>query len=116
MGKHVDDLQTGVSISGTSISGTLKFVTGYTGFSGDVSEQSGNYLALHFNVPGVTGETISVELVGGSDEPIVLDSDGLVVLRITNKNTQYIKVVAGEAGYVSIDRAYDLSSLTLNTA
>lgn len=116
MGKHVDDLQTGVSISGTSISGTLKHVTGYTGFSGDASEQSGNYLALHFDVPGVTGATISVELVGGTDEPIILDNDGLVVLRITNKNTQYIKVVAGKAGYVSVIRAYSLSDLTLNTA
>lgn len=116
MGKHVDDLQTGVSISGTSISGTLKHVTGYTGFSGDTSEQSGNYLALHFDVPDVTGATISVELVGGTGEPIILDSDGLAVLRITNKNTQYIKVVAGKAGYVSVIRAYSLSDLTLNTA
>ena len=117
MGKHVDDLQTSVSISGTAISGTLKYVTGYTGFSGDTEEQSGNYLALHFAVPGVTGATISVELVGGtSDWPIILDSDGLVVVRITNKNTQYLKVTAGKAGYVSFVQAYSLSDLTLNTA
>ena len=117
MGKHATDLQENISISGTSITGTLKYVTGYTGFSGDVSEQSGNYLALHFAVAGVTGATISVELVGGTaDWPVILDSDGLIVVRITNKNTQYLKVVAGKAGYVSVERAYDLSGLTLNTA
>ena len=41
------DLQKDIVVSNGAISGTLKYVTGYTGFSGDTSEQSGHYLCIH---------------------------------------------------------------------
>lgn len=110
MGKVVGDLQENVQITGDRISGALKKVTGYTGFSADDGEQSGNYLALHFNVGDF--DSIKVELSGTSVEPIELDDDGLIVLRITNNN-QTIRVVGTKGDEVTVKR-YSLSNLTLN--
>lgn len=112
LGKSASDLQTDIEIGDDEITGTLKYVTGYTGFSGEVSEQSGNYLALHCAAPG--SDKITVELVGGTTaHPVQLDSDGLIVVRITDKTTQKIKVVAYE-GDNAVVKEYGLSGLTLN--
>lgn len=52
-GKTVSELQNGIQISESNvISGTLNYVTGYTGFnSTKVEEQSSNYLALDYKRP-----------------------------------------------------------------
>ena len=42
LGKATSDLQDNVVVGANSITGTLKYVTGYTGFSSKVEEQSGN--------------------------------------------------------------------------
>ena len=94
LGKYITDLQSNIVVSDGNVRGTLKYVTGYTGFSGDPAEQSGNYLALHFaTVPDA--DSITVELINGSvGHPITLDSDGICIFRISDKDTQYIEVVA----------------------
>lgn len=114
-GKSVTDLQENVEVSGNNITGTLKYVTGYTGFSGDVSEQSGNYLVTHSSVPGVSDATITVEVVGGTSGPSTLDGDGIIVDRITS-TTQKIKVVASKTGYPSVTKIFTLTGLTLNNS
>lgn len=63
-----------------AISGTLHYVTGYTGFSGDAAEQEGNFLALHFEAEDAT--SIAVKVVGSDHDPVTLDEDGLLVIRI----------------------------------
>ena len=114
LGKSVSDLQTGITIGDNAITGTLKYVADYTGFSGDVSEQSGNYLALHCEAAG--SDRITVELINGTvGHPVQLDDDGLIVVRITDKTTQKIKVVAYE-GANTVEKVYDLTGLTLNNA
>lgn len=109
-GKTVSELQSGISIKGTAISGTLNYVTGYTGFNSlEVGEQSGNYLALKFDSnPWPT--SLTVELVGGTKGPVALteDTDEFCVFRITNKDTQSIKVSAD-----GNDTTYTLTGLTL---
>lgn len=94
LGKYITDLQSNIVVSDGNVRGTVKYVTGYTGFSGDPAEQSGNYLALHFaTVPDA--DSITVELINGSvGHPITLDSDGICIFRISDKDTQYIEVVA----------------------
>lgn len=94
LGKYITDLQSNIVVSDGNVRGTLKYVTEYTGFSGDPAEQSGNYLALHFaTVPDA--DSITVELINGSvGHPITLDSDGICIFRISDKDTQYIEVVA----------------------
>lgn len=106
-GKVVSDLQENVEISDGEIRGTLKHVTGYTGFSSDESLQSGNYLAIHNETNN--DEPIFVELVGGISGPRQLDSDGIIVLRIANKE-QIVKVTSGNAV-----KEYSLANITLVT-
>ena len=112
LGKSVTDLQSDIVIGDSAITGTLKYVTGYTGFSGDATEQSGNYIAFHAEAPGA--DSITMELINGTvGHPVTLDSDGLAVIRITDKATQKIRLVAYE-GDNTVVKEYDLSGLTLN--
>ena len=111
LGKTADDLQTGVEVSNGAITGTLKYVTGYTGFSGDAEEQEGNFLAL--KVTAVDGCTITVELINGTvGHPVTLDSDGMIVLRIADKSTQSVEVVATKDSISEVQR-FTLTGLTL---
>lgn len=112
MGKKPADLQTGIKIADTAITGTLKYVTGYTGFNASVAEeQSGNYIALKFDVAPSDAIT-TVEIVGGKKGAVQLDEDMLFVGRITNKDTQKIRVVATKYG-LSTTKTYTLTGLTL---
>ncbi len=112
-GKTVSDLQENVTISDDTISGILKYVTDYTGFSGDVSEQSGNYLVLHFDT-NIEVDSITVELINGTlGHPVTLDSDGIIVLRIADKDTQSVRVVATKGNDIAV-KTFTLDGLTLN--
>lgn len=108
----MDDLQTDLTISDDAITGTLKFVDDYTGFSGDPAEQVGNFMAIHCEVEDVEDATITVELVGGLHDPVQLDADGLCILRISSTE-QSIKVTASKEGYDDATLAFSLSGLTL---
>ena len=110
LGKDAGDLQEDVAIANGAITGTLKYVTGYTGFSGDVSEQSGNYLAIKVEA---NADSITVELINGTlGHPVTLDSDGMIVIRISDTTTQSITVVATK-GNVSETHNLSISGLTL---
>ena len=117
-GKTGNDLQTNVKVSRTAVTGTLKYVTGYTGFnSSEAIEQEGNYLALDFSTDmDAQGATVTVELVGGTKGPVQLThpDDMFCVFRITDKNTQNIRVKATKEGATST-RELDLSGLVLES-
>ena len=112
-GKEVDDLQSNIEINEGSrqIVGTLRYVTGYTGWSGDPEKQSGNYLALDFSATPAEAE-IYLEVIGGESEgnPVLCD-DGYCVFRITDRK-QKIKVRTVSGDNV-IERVYGLGSLKL---
>ena len=109
LGLNVEDLQENISISDDNvISGTLKYVTDYTGFSGNVAEQQGNYLALHFDVPDVDGVTLTVN-------GTTLDTDGVIVL-IVDDTTKKVRATASKTGYPDVTKTYTLTGLTLNEA
>lgn len=110
-GKVVSDLQSNVSISGNNITGSLKYVNDYTGFSGNIAEQSGNYLVIHANIPEIDDATITVTLTN----PSVLDEDGIIVLRVTDNSPQTIQVVASKDGYESVRKVYNISDLVLES-
>lgn len=112
LGKATTDLQDGVEVVNASIKGTLKYVTGYTGFSGDPAEQSGNFLTVY--TPLKAGVTVTMELIGGTTGVKTLD-DGIMVVRITNKDTQSLKLVATD-GVNSVTRIFDFKELTLTPA
>lgn len=110
LGKDAGDLQEDVAIANSAITGTLKYVTGYTGFSGDVSLQSGNYLAIKVEA---NADAITVELVGGTvGHPVTLDEDGMIVLRIADTSTQSITVVATK-GNIAETHNLSISGLVL---
>lgn len=114
LGKTVDDLQENVAVGTSAITGTLKYVSDYTGFSGDVSEQSGNYIAVKASLSkGPT--TLTAEIVGGVHGPVTLDSDGIVVCRITS-TAQKIKITATNPLYPTITKEYALTGITLEPA
>jgi len=113
LGKTAADLQENVAISGEEITGTLKLVTGYTGFSSVAAEQSGNYLALHVT-PQPEDAVVTVELVGGKKGAVKLDDDGLIVLRIADTAKQSVKVVV-TSGKDAATKTYGLTGLTLAT-
>ena len=110
-GKTVSDLQSGVVIGSTGITGSLKYIDDYTGFSSKPDEQSGNYLAIH--AEDSKADSITAELVGGTKGPVTLDSDGLIVFRIANKNTQSIQIKSYKDGAVKDVKNYSLTGLTL---
>lgn len=114
LGKLVSELQSSdVTVGDSEITGTLHYVTGYTGFHGsDPLEQEGNFLALKINATTVEDVTTAVELVGGTKGPVTLDSDMNIVLHIQNKNTESVKVTVTK-GDESETKTYGLSGLTL---
>ena len=112
-GKTVNELQSDVVVSDDEVTGTLKYVNGYVNFSSNVSEQSGNYLALKIEAEPAEAETV-VELVGGTKGPVTLDDDMNIVLLIKNKDTQSIKVTTTH-NEESVTKTYGLSGLTLET-
>lgn len=91
----------------------MKYVTGYTGFSSNTSEQEGNYLALKVDADSEDA-IATVELVGGTKGPVTLDDDMNIVLLIKNKDTQSIKVTTTH-NEESVTKTYGLSGLTLET-
>ena len=106
----MSELQTGVVIDESGISGTLHHVTGYTEFSSLPGEQSGNYLAIKVADSGADSTT--VEVVGGTKGPVTLDADRNIVLLIKNKDLQSIKIVNTKDGETET-KTYTLTGLTL---
>lgn len=114
-GKLVSDLQSSdTTVGDSAITGTLNYVTGYTGFNGtDPSEQEGNYLALEF-LAEPWPDTLTVELVGGEKGPVTLTegTDDYCVFLVTDNSSQQIKVKA-TVGESSEEKTYSLTGLTL---
>lgn len=111
--KTADDLQADIVIGADAILGTLKYVTGYTGFSSEPSEQSGNYLALKVD-PVSDDAEITVEVVGGTKGPVKLNEDRMIVLLIKS-TTQKVKVTT-TIGDETKENIYNLTDLTLTPA
>ena len=109
-------MQSNINVSGDIITGTLKYVTGYTGFSGDPAEQKGNYLALHFSSEE-EGAVITCQMFNGGnpDRVVTLDEDGILICRVPS-NDCVIKVTATVEGEGSSIKTYSLAGLTLTHA
>lgn len=115
LGKSVTDLQSDITIGATDISGTLKYVTGYTGFSGDESLQSGHYLVVHCDTGEVDADSIKVQLINGDYGPATLDEDGIAILRIKDKDAQALNVIAYKDGR-AVFRIFSLKGLVMEPA
>ena len=113
LGKSVEDLQTGITVGNNTFTGTLNYVTGYTGFSSKTEEQSGNYLAFHCEADEADSITVEIEGSSVSKGEIPLDSDGIFILRVVDK-TLPVKIRAYKDGNVANVKTYSLAGLTLS--
>ena len=90
-----------MTIGADAIGGTLHYVTGYTGFSGDTEEQEGNYLAVHFE--DESASSISVKVIGSEKDPVTLDEDGILVVRIRDI-AEGLEVYTVKSGVTYVNR------------
>ena len=113
-GKTTSDLQENMNVlDNGKITGTLKYVDDYTGFDPSNPElQVGNFLVLHADAVGVPTATISVKVTN----PVELDEDRTIVLRIADKDSQTVTVVASAEGYATTTKIYSLSNLVCESA
>lgn len=113
-GKTVSDLQSGVKFGANAIKGTLKYVENWTWFDSDPTINTGNFLAFKAALTGA--DKITAELIGAkvNPGPIELDSDGIGIFHITNKDTQMVQVVAYKGGLTQT-KLYTLSGLVCET-
>lgn len=100
-------------ISNGAASGELYYVTGYTGFSSNVEEQSGNYIALKVN-GAPEDAVVTYEKVGGSAEPVVLDQDRNIVIRIVDQSAVLRFTITTSEG--SVTRDISVANLTFDSA
>ena len=115
-GKKVNTLQSKIKVEDDNdITGNLKFVEGYTGFSGDPALQSGNFIALKFSDIPATATSVKVGLEpsrGSGLVEIINDPDKNGVFRIDNKFEQNFKIVTTD-GTQTVTQIFDLSRLNV---
>lgn len=110
-GISANQLQDNVVVSGSAISGTLKWTESYEQFSGNKAEQSGNYLVLKFT-PTKDAKVTTMVQGGTMKKPVDATSDGYCVYRLTDTQTQKIDVTVTK-GKKTKTTTYDLTQLTL---
>lgn len=111
LGKHASELQENVVISGDKVTGTLKYVSDFAGYSDQPEEQVGNYLAIDFH-PTPEDATIEIEMIGSESGPKTMKSKQLVA-RIADKDLYKLKVTV-KGNDLEQTTTYDFSGLTLN--
>lgn len=107
LGKTIGDLQEHVFVKDGVIYGKVKYVNDYEGFSSLEAEQSGHYLVLKAEVPGVEDVTITFT---GTKTPVTLDSDGIIIYRVT-KASKPIVFTASKVGCPTVTRTFRLKGV-----
>ena len=91
-----------MEFDGITLSGNLKYVTGYTEFNGsDTEEQEGNYLALDFADSFTDEKVTSIEIshTGGNQKKVTLTSgDSYLVLRVVDPDDVITATPTGTDG------------------
>lgn len=109
LGKSLSDIQTDVEIENGKVTGTAKYISGWTAFSGDPALQSGHFLALHADVPDVAGVTYKAKLTN----EVTLDNDQIVIFFLDGREGKPFIFTASKDGFSSAVRTLDWSGLTL---
>ncbi len=113
LGKKANDLQSNIKVDttdGIKVTGTSKYVTGYTGWSSVAEDQEGNYIALKLTTD--SKEDIQFKSVDGTDNGYkTLDSDGILIWRISKDKDGKVKPIEVKVGKDNF--TIDLSGVTL---
>ena len=109
----VSDMQTNIVISGNTITGTLKYLSGSNAITDLWGE--GNFLCLKLPDADIASSTVKVGLEPSQGSGLVeLDSDKNGVFKITNHLRQKFVVQVTKDGE-TVTQRYDLSGLTCET-
>lgn len=113
LGKKANDLQSDIKVDttdGIKVTGTSKYVTGYTGWSSVAEDQEGNYIALKLTTD--SKEAIQFKSVDGTDNGYkTLDSDGILIWRISKDKDGNVKPIEVKVGKDNF--TINLSGVTL---
>lgn len=110
-GTAVSDMQTGITVTGNKITGTLKYLD-----EGQLVTDwgAGNFMALKFTVPDVA-TSCKVGLDPSVSSGLVeLDEDKDGVFKVTDNETQKFVIVTTDGTY-TLRQEFDLSELTCET-
>ena len=114
-GKGASDIQSDIAISGGEVTGELKFIEG--GIAPGTLSGDGYFLGLKFSnfASGLTYANVKVGIVPSSTgmDLQTLDSDKNAVFKVTDKDSQKIKVVQTDAAGHSNTQLFGLSHLEL---
>lgn len=108
-GRKVKTMQTGITVTGNAITGTLKYIA-----SGAIAQDwgPGYFLNLKFTDANAS-KTVKVGLNPSEGSGLVqIDNDKNGVFKITDKNTQKFVVLQID-GKAQLLQSFDLSGLTL---
>lgn len=111
-GRKVKTMQTGITVSGNTITGTLKYLS-----SGAIAQDwgPGNFLCLKFPDADITTGVVKAGLNPSYGSGLVtLDADKNGVFKVTDKDAQKFVVLQQKDGATSVVQ-YDLSGLTCET-
>ncbi len=112
-GVKVSDMQSDITISGSTITGTLKHLSGENAITQVWGE--GNFICLKFPDADIENTTVRVGLEPSQGSGLVeLDPDKNGVFKITDKLRQKFCVEMTVNGETVVQR-YDLSGLTCET-
>lgn len=109
-GKNCEDLQEDIAVANGAITGTLKYVTGYTGFSGKAKEQKGNFIAIKVTNSSADEIYAGIAPSVSGKELVKLDSDGIIVIQVNDHENQEIRVEVVKDG---VHDGFDLSLVDL---
>lgn len=109
----VSDMQSGITVSGSTITGTLKYLSGDNAITQVWGE--GNFICLKFPDADIENTTVRVGLEPSQGSGLVeLDPDKNGVFKVTDKLRQKFCVEMTVNGETVVQR-YDLSGLTCET-
>ena len=112
LGKSVTELQSGITVSDDAITGKLVLTNDYTGYSSNVSEQSGAYLVLQANSTNENA-AITAEIVDATDASVKMLDDGILIARCGLMFIdQKLRITASAYGYLPVVKEFDLHGLT----
>ena len=112
-GVKVTDMQSDITISGSAITGTLKYLDGDNAITQVWG--AGNFICLKFPDADIENSTVKVGLEPSAGSGLVeLDPDKNGVFKITDKLSQKFVVQITKDGETVVQR-YDLSGLTCET-
>ena len=93
----------------------MKYIENWTWFDSDPTINTGNFLVFKSALTGA--DKITAELIGAkvNPGPIELDSDGIAIFHVTDKDSQLVQVVAYKDG-MTCQKLYTLNGLTVESA